>query len=382
MRGISICLLLVFILTACLPPTLTPTEPVIETPPLIITKKPTATVTPVPTPAVTVSKPLMQVFIFNPLRTCIAADDFMSGNVCMGEDCGDCNCTREQFDPPSPLTGISPEHINDPQYAQFKYHECFEITLDRSEVKDIIEDMRLIQAKTLEWTGGALDLQMEFYELPVDFTGFTAPDFIIGPFEIDDEFLNDYVNTRTDFVYVVNGFKDRSRERQLAYECGASYGELSIRGAGFAGVQFNDICNYVWIDGQQVYEPLIHEWMHNLDWALYEINHVPDQYQFVGPDWATWQHGAWPACGEGDPDPLAWFPSVDLCEWDPDWQDCNNTASAGACLHAGEVDGGVSWYEHVLSAHYPRDLQYIGNYCRDGVQNFGESGVDTGWPCK
>ena len=115
---------------------------------------------------------------------------------------------------------------------------------------------------------------------------------------------------------------------------------MSIRGAGFAGIQFNDICNYVWIDGQRVYEPLIHEWLHNLDWALYEINGVPDEYQYVGPDWATWQHGSWPACGEGDPDPLAWFPSVDLCEWDPDWQDCNNAASAGICLHAGEVDGG------------------------------------------
>lgn len=381
MRGISICLLFVLILAACVPPTLTPTQPVTATLPPVATEIPSAT--PLPTiPPVTVSKPLMQVFILNPLRTCIAADDFMSGNVCMGEDCGDCNCTREQFDPPSPLTGISPAHINDPQYAQYKYHECFEITLNQFEVKDIIEDMRLIQAKTLEWSGGALDLQLEFYELPVDFTGFTAPDFIIGPFEIDDEFLDDYVTTATDFVYVVNGYHDPARGRQLAYECGSSYGELSIRGAGFSGIQFNDICNYVWIDGQRVYEPLIHEWLHNLDWALYEINHVPDQYQFVGPDWAAWQHGTWPACGQGNPDPLAWFPSADLCEWDPDWQDCNNTASAGVCLHAGEVDGGISWYEHVLSVHYPRTLNYLGNYCRDGVQDFGESGVDSGWPCE
>ena len=89
-------------------------------------------------------------------------------------------------------------------------------------MKDIIEDMRLIQAKTLEWTGGALDLQMEFYELPVDFTGFTAPDFIIGPFEVDDEFLNDYVTTRT---RISSTWSTVSRiapvSRQLAYECGS-----------------------------------------------------------------------------------------------------------------------------------------------------------------
>jgi hypothetical protein len=70
-----------------------------------------------------------------------------------------------------------------------------------------------------------------------------------------------------------------------------------------------------------------------------------------------------------------------LCEWDPDWGDCNNVASAGTCLHAGEVDGGISWYEHVVSMHYPRDLQFNGNYCRDGRQDFSETGVDSGWPC-
>ena len=125
----------------------------------------------------------------------------------------------------------------------------------------------------------------------------------------------------------------------------------------------------VTIGGERVYEPLLHEWMHNLDWALYEINGVPDLYQHVGPNWARWDHGEWPACG-GSTWPRLWFPSVDYCEWDPDWRDCNNVASAGSCLHAGEVDGEASWYEHVISVHYPRDLDFIGNFCRKTDSGF------------
>jgi hypothetical protein len=135
------------------------------------------------------------------------------------------------------------------------------------------------------------------------------------------------------------------------------------------------------LNGEQVYEPLIHEWMHNLDWALYNIDQVPDLYQFDGPDWATWQPATWPACKQGAPDPLDWFPSVDFCEWDPDWMDCNNVASAGLCPHAGEVAGMSSWYEHVISVHYPRHVDFNGNFCRDGVQDWGETGVDSGGAC-
>jgi len=76
-----------------------------------------------------------------------------------------------------------------------------------------------------------------------------------------------------------------------------------------------------------------------------------------------------------------WFPSVDYCEWDPDWIDCNNQQSAGACLNAGEVNRLPSWYEHVLSEHYPRSISFIGNACRDGKQDWGETGIDSGGVC-
>lgn len=179
---------------------------------------------------------------------------------------------------------------------------------------------------------------------------------------------------------MVTGVNDYEQDLNLAYACGGSYGEMSIHGSGYANIQYNTLCNSVYIDGTMIYEPLMHEWFHNLDWALYNINKVPDVYEGLSPDWANRDHGAWPAC-ESAANPMSWFPSVDLCEWDPDWIDCNNVASAGKCTHAGERDFQMSWYEHVIRAHYPGAINFIGNYCRDGRQDITETGVDTGWPC-
>lgn len=327
------------------------------------------------------STPKFQVFILSPLTTCLVGNEFASGSVCAGAACGDCNCTWEEHDPPAPHTGVPPARLADPAYAGFQHKTCVEITLTEQEIQNIMADMRQVRDLAYAWTEGALDLQLEFTVLPHAYTGFTAPDFVIGPFEIDDELLNAYVGTDTDFVYVVSGVFDRAKNQRLAYWCGSSYGSLTVHGAGYSYIQYNDICGWVTLGGRRMYEPLVHEWIHNLDWALYYVNDVPDLYQEVGPDWEHWKHGSWPACGMGSPDPHNWFPSIDFCEWDPDWMDCNNVASAGFCPHAGEVGGNISWYEHVLSAHYPRHIQFIGNFCRDGRQNFSETGVDTGSPC-
>ena len=345
------------------------------------------TVTPSPTPTADdsslknfPSKINFQVFILNPVRTCLAGNDFASGNVCFGEKCGDCDCAWDDFDPPAPLLGIPPDRINDPQYAEYAQRICVEIRLTQQEVEQIKQDMRLVAEKVLEWSDGALELQIRFSELPDDYAGFVAPEFVFGPFEVDDELLNPYVGVDTDMIYVVSGVYDRQQNLNLAYACGGSYGEMSIHGAGYANIQYNDMCNSITISGKQIYEPLIHEWYHNLDWALQNINLVPDIYEGTGPDWGTWQHASWPACGT-EADPVSWFPSIDYCEWDPDWRDCNNLSSAGYCIHAGEVDGEMSWYEHVIRAHYPSNILFVGNYCRDGRQDVSETGVDSGWPC-
>ena len=102
------------------------------------------------------SQPRFQVFILNPVRTCLVGNDFASGTLCRGANCGDCSCTWEQFDPPAPLRGVSPDNINDPEYADYAYRECVEITLTDNDVTQIIDDMEMVSEEVLEWTDGAL----------------------------------------------------------------------------------------------------------------------------------------------------------------------------------------------------------------------------------
>ncbi len=64
-----------------------------------------------------VSRPRFQVFILTPLTTCLAGNEFASGNVCAGTACGDCSCTWEEHDPPAPQTGVAPARHDDPRNA-------------------------------------------------------------------------------------------------------------------------------------------------------------------------------------------------------------------------------------------------------------------------
>jgi len=354
--GLSLCFLLlsgcVFsqpavgdILHTSTPSELTEDSPTLPGPTkILLVPSPTSTITPTAgdwSLSHHPSKAKFQVFILNPVRTCLAGNDFASGNVCYGNHCGDCDCRWEDFDPPAPMVGISPEHIGDPQFSGYAFRQCVTISLTEAEIEQIKANMQKISELVFEWSEGALELDMVFTELPHDHTGFVAPDFVFGPFEVDDELLNPYVDIMTDLIYVVTGVYDHEQDLHLAYACGGSYGEMSIHGAGYANIQYNDACNSVVIDRELMYEPLIHEWFHNLDWALYNINHVPDKFEGLGPDWENWEHGSWPACNTGG-DPITWFPSVDFCEWDPDWIDCNNQKSAGRCVHASEKHGAIS----------------------------------------
>lgn len=378
---VVLCGLLVFLNASCnlpMPTQFTPTYYPIQFTPVKI-----ETIVKTPSPNIFYSKssPIFQVFILNPIQTCLAGNDFYSGNVCYGKNCGDCNCTWEEFDPPAPLTGIPPDQINQPGYKNFEQRLCFEISLSKSEIDQITGDMLEIHDLVLAWTDGELDLQIEIQTLPFTHTGFVAPDFVFGPFEVDDELLNNYVNSDTDFVYVITGQTDHTKGKSLAGWCGGSYGEMSVHGAGYSYIQFNNSCNSVFLGGHAIYEPFMHEWIHNLDWALYNINQVNDIYQFKSPDWTEWDRKDWPGCKEGASDPLNWFPNIDFCEWDPDWIDCNNESSASACIHAGETVENPSWYEHVISTHYPRELKFNGNFCQDGRMDWGETGIDSGGSC-
>ena len=327
-------------------------SPPVSTPPANTKIPPTLSIlisnpspSPSSSPIYAKSTAIFQVFILNPVHTCIAGNDFYSGDVCYGTNCGDCNCKWNEFDPPAPLTGISPRKIDAPLYANFEQRLCFEITLTENEIAAITQDMEKIRNLALDWTEGSLELQLDIQVIPFTHTGFVAPDFVLGPFEVDDELLNNYVTTDTDFVSVVTGQYDPIQIKHLAGWCGGSYGDMSIHSAGFAYIQLNEICNKVFVGREMVYEPLIHECMHNLDWALFNINQVDDIYQFNSHDRENRDSDDWPDCKSTLNDPKKWFLTIDYCECDPDWIDRYHVNSSASCKHASESVEKLSWYE-------------------------------------
>jgi hypothetical protein len=80
---------------------------------------------------------------------------------------------------------------------------------------------------------------------------------------------------------------------------------------------------------------------------------------------------SYPACGQGDPDPTRWFPSVEDCTTDPDF---------GACGAATCPDRDA-FYTHLLARHWRRGEPFNGNHCSDGRMDRNETGVDTGGVC-
>ncbi|MHB8132593.1 MAG: hypothetical protein ACYDH1_00100 [Anaerolineaceae bacterium] len=139
--------------------------PPVSTPPANTKIPPTLSIlisnqnsSPSPTPIAAKSTDVFQVFILNPVITCIAGNDFYNGEVCYGANCGDCNCNWDEFDPHAPFTGISPSKTDTSLYLNFEQRLCFEITLNGNEIDAITQDMEKIRDLVLEWTEASLDL--------------------------------------------------------------------------------------------------------------------------------------------------------------------------------------------------------------------------------
>ena len=111
------------------------------------------------------------------------------------------------------------------------------------------------------------------------------------------------------------------------------------------------------------YEFFLHEWLHELDSALEQSTGIPDIYS-----------DGYPSCGNAVDDSYLWFPNPDTCQCDPDYVDCVDTDPP--CT--GPCSSPLNFYRHMLKDHYHPRTVIIGNHCRDGMQNFNETGLDCG----
>jgi hypothetical protein len=105
---------------------------------------------------------------------------------------------------------------------------------------------------------------------------------------------------------------------------------------------------------------ITHEWLHQVSFAYHRVSGFDDLYD-----------GAFPGCGQGDPDPKKWFPDSHECNLDPDFESCGQSTCGSNDL----VNS------HILSVHWDPAFRFFGNHCKNGVQDFEETAIDIGPNC-
>jgi hypothetical protein len=296
-------------------------------------------------------------FLLRDVSTCLI------GNRCANGGCialSDTSATpRVLFADDGALRGVPP---GDPAIASAEVVQCLHLRLSDAEVADRRAELERYRDDVALWMGGDLTLDLRIHELDSVEMGLSAYNHGFWVNSSDARpILFPLLGRDTDFVIVTAGVRDPALD--LHHElpaCGLTYGASGgVGGAGYSWVP--DTASSFWFQcaDHGVYT---HEWLHQMKFAVDELSHFPELYR-----------GSYPACGEGDADTHRWFPDTHECELDPDYTGCVTKN----CIGNDAVN------EHVLRAHWPlRGLErFITNYCRNGIQDFDETGVDTGPNC-
>jgi hypothetical protein len=238
---------------------------------------------------------------------------------------------------------------------------CLQLTMSSEDVATLQQEAQQFATNVETWSHGALDLEVHVHVLPTVSSSLAVYGHSLWPAPWDlDQFLRPSLTSQTSFVMVSSGLRDPSGLHTQVGACGLSYGaSIGVAGAGYSWIPRTGNVASFECGNHGPYEI---EWMHQLQFAAKRLSGFNDLYPTT-----------FPACGHGDPDPLRWFPDPDPnITKDPDSPFCGQNGSSIANDPA---------IQHVLETHWPAIRRFVANHCRDGVQDYGETGVDSGGNC-
>jgi hypothetical protein len=235
---------------------------------------------------------------------------------------------------------------------------CVEFVMSDTDKAEVLEQLGLFRTSVSALTGGDVLLDLQVIELDhVDTNqarwseGVWFSPWDMAPFALPR------LTSLPDFSLVIPPVRDpvQGLHHDLG-GCGGMLGaDWAIAGASYAWVPKTK--GAFWFDCASS-GAMLHEWLHQVHFGYHQISGFQDAYADV-----------FPACGTSELDPRLWFPDTHQCNVDPDWPQCG----------AGDCGEGVS--EHVLSAHWDPAFTFYANYCKNGLQDFDETGVDSGGRC-
>lgn len=249
--------------------------------------------------------------------------------------------------------------------GNYQVSQCVHTTLSQSEIADIKSAMQSFVAKISEDSGDSIVLNPTYHEVggDMELTGWDCGRYL-APWNLHT--MVDGVITRdTDFIFVFYGITDSGTGTVIDFPAnGATYGALmGINGAGYSVMALRP--------GMDLVQVTYHEWLHQLYTAYKDLMGVSDIYNDNFPK---------SLCGNSAANTYSWMPHADLAQRDPDFLACVSYYDnwPGYCSYVYPANCDYEWQKHILAAHYNKTVSLIGNHCRTGRQDAGESGIDIG----
>ena len=315
-----------------------------------------------------VSPAVIDVFLLRRQDACIAGDPWTSGDAVRVYNPDGSVYRAWQVDD---VRGLPRSLVpSDPALSSYAQVECFSFGFRAEEVAPAVAQIDEFADMIESWTHGAIRPVVELHELqgsvPLSRWG---TGWWVAPWELASV-ASPLMTKASDFAVAVTSIHDLDSGRYIDIGgCGGTFGvDYGIAGTGYSWVPHTQNPGF-WFECLRPLT-LLHEWEHQLTFAVNELMGLPRLY----PDLSRYPATGYPPCGQGDPDTFKWFP--DSHDWgtDPDSPWCGPTAIAGISeLHVlAHFDASLSHY--VLG-------RLTGNHCDDEKQDFGETGVDTGGNC-
>jgi hypothetical protein len=240
---------------------------------------------------------------------------------------------------------------DDPRVTEDAF--CFHLGIDDEEMESLTTNLNEFRSSIYSLSGR--EILLDWFPQPIDTMTAAFADYqnewgiFLEASALQGEASR--LSRETDFVMAVSGRRDLATgfAPVLEHCAGTIRGlEFGLAGAG-----------YTWLTTEcDREETLLRHWMFQMGVALRDANRFNDRYDHD-----------YPPCEEGDEDPEDWWPSPDECSVDPDAPTCGENRCEG-------TDEG--YVRHVLTDHWPRGRDFVGNHCRNGRPDFDETETDVG----
>ena len=293
----------------------------------------------------------LDAFLLTEVSTCLV------GTPCTSESCHpirDDDGVILEFEDDDTFDVVPPD---DPLVSTSSLVHCMRLPLTQDERLSVREVLDEFRRDVCAWSQGALSLDVHVHEVPPVEIGMSSE--YGGLYHSSwktAEVLYPYLEgVGTDFVTVTAGIRDPDTgySHELA-GCGVALNsEYGLAGAGLAWVPKTSAAR--WYECADA-GTFMHEWLHLAEWGRWNLSQLDDRYE-----------RSYPACWLGHEDPTSWWPGVHDCSTDPDYSGCGQDN----CEQE-------AWHRHILGRHLHPDVELVTNHCKDGVQNYGESGIDRG----